>query len=113
MTPSTTITTIALHDFKSTPTTTATENAAGTPLAHGRNPRTVAVLAWLTERLDWEDRLDHLNEQNAEDRDADIRARLTHPCPQGTLATVPERASPNNVTQVSQIGGTAPRRPLG
>jgi hypothetical protein len=64
MTPTTTITTLTLHHFNSTPPAT-TEIASGTPLNHDRNPRTVAVLAWLTERLDWEDRLDHLNKQKA------------------------------------------------
>jgi len=72
MTPTTTLATIAYHDFQSTPPT-ATKIASDTRLAstHGRDPRTVEVLVWLTKRLDWEDHLHHLNQAQAEDRDAD------------------------------------------
>jgi len=71
MSPTTTINTIALHGLKSATPAVATENASGASPAPGRNPRAVAALAWLTERLDWEDRLDHLNKRYIEDRDAD------------------------------------------
>jgi hypothetical protein len=58
--------TTANRYYKSTPTT---NEPLTSPAPH---PRTVEVLAWLTERLDWEDHLELLHGQYAKDHNAHI-----------------------------------------
>lgn len=69
MIPTTTITTITYHEFKSTPQTTV-EIAPSRPLPEPatfmRDLRRAEVIGWLTQQLDWEDHLDRLRDKRTE-----------------------------------------------